>query len=54
MSHLINDRKKWKSLLLVLISPIIVAISNVLILTIFNLGIYGGTFLRYLYHIVVR
>lgn len=54
MSHLTFDKKIGKNILFILLSPIIVSISSILMLAIFNIGTYGGTFLRYLYHLVVQ
>lgn len=42
-----------KTILKILISPIILYVLNILAICIFNLGTYLGTFLRNLYTIVV-
>ncbi len=54
MQNLIKNSKHKLYIILIISSPIIMMIFNILVLTIFNIGTYLGTFLRYLYHIVVR
>lgn len=53
MQDLVKKHKNKLSILLIIVSPIIVAVCNVLVLAIFNLGTYVGTFLRFLYKVVV-
>lgn len=52
MQNLIKTKGKWY-ILLIILSPLIMMMLNLLVVTLFNTGTYIGTFFRYLYHIVV-
>lgn len=45
--------KIFNTILLIIVSPLILTVITMLAQTILNLGSYLGTFLRYLYEIVV-
>jgi hypothetical protein len=49
----IEYKKLVKIVLSIFLSPFAITVLNLLLSTIFNLGIYTGTFLRFLYSIVV-
>ncbi len=53
MQYLIKNNKIIQNVLLLVFSPIIMISFNVVVVTIFNIGTYLGTFLRALYHLVV-
>lgn len=53
MQNLVSGNKNKFNILLIILSPIIMMVFNVFVVTIFNTGTYIGTFFRYLYHIVV-
>ena len=49
-----NNKNKYKKILLIVILlPIIMILFNSIIATIFNLGTFIGTFLRYIYNFIV-
>lgn len=54
MFNLVKNQKTKSYVILIFLSPLIVTIGNILMVTTFNIGTYTGTFLRYLYHIVVH
>lgn len=49
----VEHTKIIKTIILILCSPFCLMILNLLLSTLFQLGIYTGTFLRFLYSIVV-
>lgn len=53
MQNIIAKSKKYLTVTLIVLSPIIITVFNVLVTTIFNMGTYLGNFLRHLYQIVV-
>ncbi|MBQ7136805.1 MAG: hypothetical protein IJO43_02360 [Bacilli bacterium] len=53
MQNLIRQHRNKINISLLLLSPVIVAVCNVCLVSIFNLGNYTGTFLRYLFQLVV-
>lgn len=53
MRYLVKERKNILNVLMILSLPIIIKVFSIVTMTIFNIGTYTGTFLRYLYHIVV-
>ena len=53
MQNIIAKHKNKLAILLIICAPIIMAICNVLMLSIFNLGTYFGSFWRHLFEIVV-
>ena len=53
MLNSIKNNKYIKLLLLIIAIPFLLVVINLLLNTIFNLGIYVGTFLRFMYNIVV-
>lgn len=50
---IINNKKIIKTVLFIIFIPFGLTILNLLFNALFNLGIYTGTFLRFLYSIVV-
>ena len=52
-SYVLEYKKIIKTILFILCSPIILTVLNYVLNTILNLGLYTGTFLRFLYDIVV-
>jgi len=53
MQNLIKSHKNKLQIIALVFSPLLMAICNVLVVTIFNLGTYLGTFWRHLFHLVV-
>lgn len=52
-NRIVEHNKVMKIVFLLFISPLILTVLNFLLNTLFQLGIYTGTFLRFLYSIVV-
>lgn len=48
-----KPKKYIKLFLIIAFLPIMLVVVNLILNTLFNLGIYVGTFLRFVYHIIV-
>jgi len=53
LMQIVNLYKKHQTIFQILLFPFVLMVVNILILTIMNLGVYLGTFLRGLLELVV-
>ncbi len=52
-TFLSEHKKAFKLISIIVCLPILSTVLNLVLSTLFELGVYTGTFIRFLYHIVV-